>query len=133
MPRLHVAVAAALLCACARAAVPGGGSGLGASGVPVWARGGSLYARLLAEEAAGGAVGNSTPNVLAQRVDHNDISLGFFAQRWFVDWSHYSGEATAPVLLYIGGEGPAGGTPGGFVAVQAAALGAIIVSLEHRW
>ena len=50
-----------------------------------------------------------------------------------MDWSSYSGAARAPVFLDIGGEGPAGGSPGGYVAAQAAALGGVVLCLEHRW
>ena len=124
---------ACLLLAAASAAVPGMGS---SHHVPVWARGGSLFADLVraeaAEDAAAGIVSNSTPNYFDQVVDHAAPSAGTFRQKYYVDWSNYAG-AGAPIFLYIGGEGPAGGTPGGFVATQAAALGAAIFCLEHRW
>ena len=89
-------------------------------------------AELAADRAAGLALGNSTPNLFEQRIFHDDpSSSATFSQRWYVDWSSYT--PSGPIFLYIGGEGPNGGTPGGFVAVQAAALSAVIVTLEHRW
>ena len=126
---------ACLCAATASAAVPG--AGVSSRHVPAWARGGSLFADLVAAEvaadAAAGIVSNSTPNYFDQVIDHNDAaSSGTFKQKFYVDWTNFAG-ASSPAFLYIGGEGPAGGTPGGFVATQASALGAVIFCLEHRW
>ena len=44
--------------------------------------GGKLYADFVARR---GPLGNSTPNVFMQAVDHDDPSAGTFKQRWYID------------------------------------------------
>jgi len=125
---LRVAAAAALA-ACASAATP---SHL----VPLRARGGGLYAELVAAEAAAdaaaGVLRNSTANYFSQLVWHNDSSKGTFQQRYFVDTSKWSGPGS-PIFLELGGEGPAGGSPGGYAATLGATMNAALVTLEHRY
>jgi hypothetical protein len=84
--------------------------------LPLRARGGELYASLVAEEKAHdqlhGILRNNTPNFFDQLIWHNDSSRGTFKQRYFIDYSFWNG--SGPIFLNIGGEGPAGSSPGGF-------------------
>lgn len=104
--------------------------------VPLRARGGALYAELVDAEAtadaAAGVLRNSTASYFDQLVWHNDSSRGTFKQRYYVDTSHWGGPGF-PVFLELGGEGPAGGSPGGFAATLGAQLKALCVTLEHRY
>jgi hypothetical protein len=104
--------------------------------VPMRARGGKLYADLLAAEraadAAAGVLRNSTPNFFDQLIFHDDPSRGTFKQRYFVDSSFFNA-ASGPVFLNIGGEGPAGGSPGGGAAALGQQLGALLITIEHRY
>eukprot|EP01013_Petalomonas_cantuscygni_P007921 TRINITY_DN20629_c0_g1_i1.p1 TRINITY_DN20629_c0_g1~~TRINITY_DN20629_c0_g1_i1.p1 ORF type:complete len:492 (+),score=89.33 TRINITY_DN20629_c0_g1_i1:41-1516(+) len=57
-----------------------------------------------------------------------------FPQRWFRSASSVNSSArVVPVFLYIGGEGPLSGAPGGIIADLAAQHGALILALEHRF
>ena len=40
---------------------------------------------------------------------------------------------SSPPFLLAGGEGPMGGSPGGFVTFLAQKYSGAVVSLEHRW
>jgi hypothetical protein len=104
--------------------------------LPMRARGGRLHAERVAREAARdaalGIVSNSTVNWFTQRVWHN-ASADTFQQRYYVDATFWQGNADADVFLYIGGEGPLGGTPGGAVAELASARKALVFALEHRY
>jgi hypothetical protein len=105
---------------------------------PVHARGGNLWKtwieREQEEDARLGILRNSTPNIFNQLVNHSAPSQGTFEQYYYVDFSNYdSTNSTTPFILYIGGEGPMGGTPGGYVAVVAQQFKGLILSLEHRW
>jgi hypothetical protein len=103
--------------------------------MPMRARGGRLYADLAAREAAAdaanGILRNSTPNFFDQLIWHNDSSRGTFKQRYFVDYSYF--KPGGPVFLNIGGEGPAGGSPGGGAATLGQQLGALLITIEHRY
>lgn len=103
--------------------------------MPMRARGGDLYSSLVAEEKAHdllhGILRNSTANYFDQLIWHNDTSKGTFKQRWFIDYSYWNG--SGPVFLNIGGEGPAGGSPGGYTAVLGNQLGALLLTLEARY
>jgi pimeloyl-ACP methyl ester carboxylesterase len=103
--------------------------------VPMRARGGRLFADLAAREAAhdaaAGILRNSTPNYFDQLIWHNDSSRGTFKQRWFVDSSYWT--PSGPIFLELGGEGPAGGSPGGYVAQLGQQMGALLVTIEHRY
>jgi len=105
--------------------------------LPLRARGGALHARLsaaaAAADAAAGIVTNSTPNFFPQLIDHADPARGTFQQRFYVDESAWSGNLSADVFLYIGGEGPLGGTAGGMPGVLAKERGALQFALEHRY
>jgi len=124
----------AALAAAAAALALGAASAQLADLVPMRARGGRLYAELAAREAARdaahGVLRNSTPNYFDQLVWHNDSSKGTFKQRYFVDDSYFTG--AGPVFLNIGGEGPAGGSPGGMAAYLGQKLGALLITIEHR-
>ena len=100
------------------------------------ARGGRLHAQRTAREAEINAhnsiLTNSTPNWFPQHTWHNG-SAETFNQRWYIDTSSWSGAGDADVFLYIGGEGPLGGTPGGMPAVLAKERGALLFALEHRY
>jgi pimeloyl-ACP methyl ester carboxylesterase len=103
--------------------------------IPLRARGGDLYANLVVQEhasdALNGILRNSTPNYFNQLIWHNDSSKGTFKQRWFIDYTFWNG--SGPVFLNIGGEGPAGGSPGGYTAVLGQSLGALLLTIEHRY
>ena len=105
--------------------------------VPMRARGGKLYADLVAREAereaALGILRNTTPNYFDQLIWHNDSSKGTFKQRWFMDTTYWKGPGQGPVFLNIGGEGPAGGSPGGATAWLGQQLGALLLTIEHRY
>ena len=123
--RVAIAAATLLVHHVALAAIP-------SAELPVWARGGKIWADTLAARAAEGRlVGNSTTNFYTQQVDHSDASRGTYQQRYYVDTTYYS--SGGPVFIYIGGEGNLGGTPTGFVAEYAQQHKALIVALEHRW
>ena len=104
--------------------------------LPMRARGGSLHKKLTEEKALSdrsqGVVSNSTPNFFQQLIWHNDSSRGTFKQRYYYDTSSWSGQSSSPVFLYIGGEGPLGGTAGGYPAVLAKQYNALQFALEHR-
>lgn len=104
--------------------------------VPLRARGGKLWQDLVAKEtaaeAAHGILRNSTPNYYDQLFDHSDPSQGTFKQKWYIDATQYDPSA-GRVLLYISGEGPAGGSPGGYAALLGQQLGSALVTLEHRY
>ena len=125
-----------LLLAALAVVAPAPGAASRADLVPMRARGGKLFADLLAREraadAAAGVLRNSTPNYFDQLIFHNDSSRGTFRQRYFVD-STYFNAASGPVFLNIGGEGPAGGSPGGGAAALGQQLGALLITIEHRY
>ena len=104
--------------------------------LPMRARGGRLHAERMAREAAAdaalGIVSNTTANWFTQHVFHNG-SAATFQQRYYMDASFWQGDAGANVFLYIGGEGPLGGSPGGAVAALASERKALILALEHRY
>lgn len=64
-------------------------------------------------------------------LDYSDPSKGTFAQRYWVDQSHWAG-GNAPFFVSVGGEGPCG-PPGGWALELAAKHGAIVASVEHRF
>ena len=105
--------------------------------LPMRARGGRLHADLTAREsridAANGILRNSTVNLFQQRIWHTGSNATTFDQRYYFDTSAWSGSSSSDVFLYIGGEGPLGGTPGGYPAVLAKARGALVFALEHRY
>ena len=100
------------------------------------ARGGSLHKKLTEEKLLSdkqqNILTNSTPNYFDQLIWHNDSSRGTFKQRYYYDTSAWSGQASSPVFLYIGGEGPLGGTSGGYPAVLAKTHNALQFAMEHR-
>jgi hypothetical protein len=105
--------------------------------LPVHARGGRLWreleAKRIAAEAEAGILRNTTVNIFNQLIWHNDTSKGTFPQRFFWDWSNFNGSAGSPIIFYISGEGPCGGSPGGYPAVLGKQWGALLVTMEHRY
>ena len=103
--------------------------------LPMRARGGKLYKDLLARETDDnkrfGIVSNSTPNYYDQYIWHNDTGAGTFKQKYYYDTTYW--KQGGPLFHYIGGEGPLGSTPGGYVSVLAQQHGALVVALEHRY
>lgn len=99
--------------------------------VPVRARGGALYRDALANAARFTSTRNTTANIWRNAVVHGVPSRGTFAQRWWADYTSWS-SPSSPVLLYISGEGPASGSPGGYAAALGAELGCLLITLEHR-
>jgi hypothetical protein len=65
----------------------GGGAPPPTSGweLPVWARGGRMWAEL----SAALEYRNSTANYYTQQLDHANSSRGVFQQKYYVDASHY--------------------------------------------
>ncbi|TFY82702.1 hypothetical protein EWM64_g1303 [Hericium alpestre] len=71
-----------------------------------------------------------------QPIDHNDLSLGTFKQRYWMDWEYY--ELGGPILMFTPGENNAGGYSGyltnisifGMIAQQE--KGATLL-IEHRF
>ena len=52
--------------------------------------------------------------------------------QYYVDNTYYNPSMTT-CFIYVGGEGPLGGTPAGYVSELAQRHSACIVALEHRW
>lgn len=78
--------------------------------VPVRARGGFWFQDALRKDRESGALFGAAASMFPQLIWHNDSAKGTFDQRFFSDKTN----ATSGLcLLYIGGEGPAGGPPGG--------------------
>jgi len=105
---------------------------------PVHARGGHLWKNYLLREQESdnkyGILRNSTPNIFNQLINHSNPSQGTFEQYYYIDYTNYdSTNATTPFMLYIGGEGPMGGTPGGYLYVLNQQFKGLILSLEHRF
>ena len=111
--------------------------------LPPHARGGSLYRGLLAshaEETATlkrtiGFLGNSSANFKDTELDQlNPGSAGTFKQRYFYDLTYCGTScATAAIITEFTGEWTAGGSPGGAAAELAQKLGALLVTVEHRF
>jgi len=73
---------------------------------------------------------NTTVNYLQQLVNHSEPHGPTFAQRWYVDYSHY----TSPRgILYISGEQSATRSPTGYMQVYGYDIGAALFTLEHRF
>eukprot|EP01132_Coremiostelium_polycephalum_P003881 gene3881-4842_t len=72
-----------------------------------------------------------------QTLDHFDpTNTQTFKQRYYVNSQYYDPNAGGPILLYINGEGPVSSPPNNAndaVVIYAKALGAMIVTLEHRY
>ncbi|ESL11974.1 serine carboxypeptidase S28 [Trypanosoma rangeli SC58] len=104
--------------------------------IPPRARGGEVYREALRR--LGGAHQQrhdahvSLTNYYEQRVDHTDAAAGTFRQRWWVDRSFWDSDS-GPAVLYVNGEGPASSSPRGFLEQYCSTIGAIIISLEHRY
>ncbi|KAK5714306.1 hypothetical protein LTR17_017237 [Elasticomyces elasticus] len=78
--------------------------------------------------------GNTT---FTQLTDHNDPSVGTFAQFYFYDTTHWKGPGS-PVILFTPGEIAAAGyasylTINRTTGVLAAEIGAAVIVLEHRY
>ena len=105
--------------------------------IPMRARGGSLYKTLLSEAAdvdqRNGILRNTSVNYFDQLIWHNDSTKGTFKQRYYFDTSAWDSSLATPIMVYIGGEGPLGGTAGGHPAEVAKQLNAIQFALEHRY
>ena len=104
--------------------------------LPMHMRGGAVFAESLRKQELWAlqhnlAAANSTPNYFMQRVDHVNSNLGFFRQKFYVDTTFWTTDG--PALLEVGGEGPHGSSPTGFIAEAARQLGAVMFTLEHRY
>lgn len=73
-------------------------------------------------------------DIYQQKLDHlSKVDTRTFSQRYWYTGA-YAKSASAPVLLYICGEGACGSySIGGKIAEHARSLGAHVVSLEHRY
>ena len=54
--------------------------------LPVWARGGKMWADM---QRGGPRIGNSTANFYTQLIDHANPSAGTYQQRWYMDTTYY--------------------------------------------
>jgi len=111
--------------------------------LPAHARGGSLYAGLVADAGAIaarlrarlGPFGNSSANTRPVELDNFSPGAGTFPQRFWYDTSFCGARCatTAPIVCEFTGEWTAGGSPGGAAAELAADIGALLVTAEHRF
>jgi len=103
---------------------------------PLRARRGELYRASLEHHkrlnALHGLYRNTTVNYFTQLIDHSDPVKGTFQQRYWVDDSSWD-RNNGPCFIYIGGEGPEGGSPEGFPAVVGKNESALLITLEHRY
>ncbi|KAF2075083.1 hypothetical protein CYY_003603 [Polysphondylium violaceum] len=90
--------------------------------------------------AASDEVANSNPSnplIFTQTLNHfDDEDTRTFSQRYFINDAYYNYAKGGPVILYINGEGPVTSAPSSSsdaVVIYAQALGACIVTLEHRY
>ena len=97
--------------------------------LPHHARGGKAWEELAAKRASslkGDAQYWDAPQ------DHfNDSNTATYKQKYYVNDAYWS--KGGPVFLEIGGEGPVGSAPGGFIEDLAANHSAMLIALEHRF
>ena len=102
--------------------------------IPVRARGGKVYddaVRALNDrQRLTAQYQNMTVNWFDQLLSHGDPSLGTFRQRYWVDYSALNSNIA---ILYINGEGPANGSPTGYLAEYGHSISAALFGLEHRF
>lgn len=67
-----------------------------------------------------------------QKLDHGSADLRTFTQRYWTT-THYARGSNAPVVLYLCGEGACNGNAVMVVAGAASAIGANVVTIEHRY
>jgi hypothetical protein len=111
--------------------------------LPSHARGGALYARLLADSEASvqalraklGPFGNATPNSRHVELDNFSPGAGAFPQRFWFDTTFCGSRCAtdAPIVCEFTGEWTAGSSPGGAAAQLASDIGALMVTAEHRF
>eukprot|EP00760_Papus_ankaliazontas_P020757 PhM_4_TR18501/c0_g1_i1/m.56639 len=94
------------------------------------ARGGQLYRE--AQQHHASIYFNTTVNIFQQLVDHANPKRGTFEQRYWIDTTYWN-PTVGPIFLYISGEGPASGSPRGFITEVASNASALLVTLEHRY
>ena len=102
--------------------------------IPHHARGGALWADYRQRD-------RGQPPLTSARwvelpLDHFDENEHrTFRCRYYVDDSAWAGRQAAPSMLFfeMGGEGPATGTGGGFIAQLAVKRRARVVAIEHRF
>uniref|UniRef100_A0A7S3GB52 Uncharacterized protein n=2 Tax=Palpitomonas bilix TaxID=652834 RepID=A0A7S3GB52_9EUKA len=96
--------------------------------IPHHARGGRAWR----ERQGGLTAAPAEAKYFKQVNDHFDASLDTFMQKYFVVDTYFKGDGY-PVLLYINGEGPVSGPPSGYLLDVAKELGALVVTMEHRF
>ena len=63
--------------------------------------------------------------------DHfDDSNSATYKQKYYVNDEYY--QKGGPIFLEIGGEGPVGGPPGGYIASLGKERNALLIQLEHR-
>jgi hypothetical protein len=87
--------------------------------------------QLQRDSATAGWSRNLTVNYIPQLINHENPSLGTFQQRWWVDYSAFSGGEYA--MLYINGEAEAHGSPDGYMSIYGRNISAVMFGLEHRF
>eukprot|EP00760_Papus_ankaliazontas_P004581 PhM_4_TR11968/c0_g1_i1/m.31008 len=102
--------------------------------IPLRYRGGDLYHEALLRHGtlSSRTYQNTTVNIFQQLIDHANPKRGTFEQRFWYDTTYWK-PGTGPVFLYISGEGPASGSPSGFITNVAANASALLITLEHRY
>lgn len=103
--------------------------------IPERHRHGRFFREALEAEKAHHAKLGFTPNQTASyfqvAIDHNNPSLGTFADRFFYDTTYWDG--TGPCIFYLNGEAPCTSAVGGYMADIAQKFNACTVTIEHRW
>lgn len=99
---------------------------------PHRARGGQAWIDYIAAE------GDPTLGTTAQAQywdapqDHfDDANTATYKQKFYVDDRYHT--PGGPIFLEIGGEGPVGGAPGGYISTLGQERNALLIQLEHRF
>mmetsp|Transcript_64794 Transcript_64794/g.180048 ORF Transcript_64794/g.180048 Transcript_64794/m.180048 type:complete len:468 (-) Transcript_64794:401-1804(-) len=97
---------------------------------PHRARGGKAYELYLERE---GAPPTSTDAQYwdAPQDHFDDANTATYKQKYYVNSEYY--QEGGPIFLEIGGEGPVGGPPGGYIASLGQERNALLIQLEHRF
>ena len=100
--------------------------------IPHRARGGAMWAAHVRQHGEE-RFGSTDALWITLPVDHAQPDGDTFPCRYYVDSSGCGGAPCKALFFVMGGEGPAGGTPTGYIAQLAAKRGARVAAIEHRY